>query len=229
MTEKVDGEEALTNQKAVFTFISRTQAAVTASIDDPATGGKDWICQRVYEYDVDGNIITLTHEVDEHTTLVDLMIVGAIDNESLHCILFHTEYVDGVPNAAPQVTLELRKQEKTPVNYPAYILGAWQGRVTSERSAYDDGKPHRWVFNGSSYIYYVRNGFDWVPSTNTSNEYFIDGSLLLMRWVDNGVEYREWWEIIALDNFNMVWGATRLDENGQRYPATVTLERIDLT
>ena len=229
MTEKVDGEEALTNQKAVFTFISRTQAAVTASIDDPATGGKDWICQRVYEYDVDGNIITLTHEVDEHTTFVDLMIVGAIDNESLHCILFHTEYVDGVPNAAPQVTLELRKQEKTPVNYPAYILGAWQGRVTSERSAYDDGKPHRWVFNGSSYIYYVRNGFDWVPSTNTSNEYFIDGSLLLMRWVDNGVEYREWWEIIALDNFNMVWGATRLDENGQRYPATVTLERIDLT
>ena len=229
MTEKVDGEEALTNQKAVFTFISRTQAAVTASINDPATGGKDWICQRVYEYDVDGNIITLTHEVDEHTTLVDLMIVGAIDNESLHCILFHTEYVDGVPNAAPQVTLELRKQEKTPVMYPAYILGAWQGRVTSERSAYDDGKPHRWVFNGSSYIYYVRNGFDWVPSTNTSNEYFIDGSLLLMRWVDNGVEYREWWEIIALDNFNMVWGATRLDENGQRYPATVTLERIDLT
>ena len=229
MTEKVDGEEALTNQKAVFTFISRTQAAVTASINDPATGGKDWICQRVYEYDVDGNIITLTHEVDEHTTLVDLMIVGAIDNESLHCILFHTEYVDGVPNAAPQVTLELRKQEKTPVNYPAYILGAWQGRVTSERSAYDDGKPHRWEFNRSSYIYYVRNGFDWVPSTNTSNEYFIDGSLLLMRWVDNGVEYREWWEIIALDNFNMVWGATRLDENGQRYPATVTLERIDLT
>ena len=229
MTEKVEGEEALTNQKAVFTFISRTQAAVTASINDPATGGKDWICQRVYEYDVDGNIITLTHEVDEHTTLVDLMIVGAIDNESLHCILFHTEYVDGVPNAAPQVTLELRKQEKTPVNYPAYILGAWQGRVTSERSAYDDGKPHRWVFNGSSYIYYVRNGFDWVHSTNNSNEYFIDGSLLLMRWVDNGVEYREWWEIIALDNFNMVWGATRLDENGQRYPATVTLERIDLT
>lgn len=229
MTEKVDGEEALTNQKAVFTFISRTQAAVTASIDDPATAGKDWICQRVYEYDVDGNIITLTHEVNEHTTLVDLMIVGAIDNESLHCILYHTEYVDGVPNAAPQVTLELRKQEKTPVKYPAYILGAWQGRVTSERSAYDDGKPHRWEFNGSSYIYYVRNGFDWVPSTNTSNEYFIDGSLLLMRWVDNGVEYREWWEIIALDNFNMVWGATRLDENGQRYPATVTLERIDLT
>ena len=229
MTEKVDGEEALTNQKAVCTFISRTQAAVTVSIDDPATGGKDWICQRVYEYDVDGNIITLTHEVDEHTTLVDLMIVGAIDNESLHCILYHTEYVDGVPNAAPQVTLELRKQDKTPVKYPAYILGAWQGRVTSERSAYDDGRPHRWEFNGSSYIYYVRNGFDWVPSTNTSNEYFIDGSLLLMRWVDNGVEYREWWEIIALDNFNMVWGATRLDENGQRYPATVTLERIDLT
>lgn len=62
-----------------------------------------------------------------------------------------------------------------------------------------------------------------------SKEHGSDGSLLLMRWVDNGVEYREWWEIIALDNFNMVWGATRLDENGQRYPATVTLERIDLT
>ena len=95
-----------------------------------------------------GNEITLTCQSDEHTTIVDKMIVGFISDESLHCIFKRTVTVDGVSADYPTINLELRKEDKTPVKYPAYIIGTWEGRVTSDQSQYDDGKPHRWEFSG---------------------------------------------------------------------------------
>jgi len=226
MTEKIDGEMALTNQKAVFTFISRTECAISASINDKLSGGNQWINQRISEYEVKGNTITLTCKVDEHTTIVDEMIVGYIDDENLHCLHLHTEYIDGKASPFPRVNVELRKQEKHP-KYPFAIQGLWEGRVTSERSEYDDGKPHRWDFKATNkYVYYVKDGENWVPSADTENEYFVDGSLLLMRWVENGVECREWWEIVVLNEETMAWGALRKDDEGVRYLATVSMLKL---
>ena len=223
MTEKISGEQALTNEKAVFTFFSRTQATITASIDD------DWITQRAFDYEIENNVITFTCKQDENTTIVDEMIVGVIDDENLHCLFKRTVYEDGRKLPYPSVSLELRKQDKTPVNYPSYILGTWEGRATSEHSQYDDGQVHRWKYEAltSNFIYYVKDGDNWVPSSNTANEYFIDGRLLLTRWVDNGVEYREWWEILSLDDQTMIWGAIRKDEYGQRYAASFALTRVE--
>ena len=227
MTEKIEGEMALTNDKAVFTFISRTQAAITASINETYTGIADWVRQREFDYDVEGNIITLTHKADEHTTIVDKMIVGFVDDENLHCVFKRTVTVDGVSADYPTFNLELRKQDKTPVKYPAYIMGTWEGRVTSDHSQYDDGKPHRWEFSGlKTYTYYVQDGEAWVPSSNTENEYFVDGRLLLMRWVADGVTYSESWEIMSLDDQTMIWGAIRSDGYGGRYPASFSMTRI---
>ena len=230
MTEKIDGEQALTNEKAVFTFFSKTQAAISAWFDDDAvTGEKAWVKQRVFDFVIEDNVITFTCKVDENTTIVDEMIVGVIDDENLHCLFRRTVYEDGTTLPYPGVNLELRKQEKTPVNYPSYILGTWEGRATSERSQYDDGQVHRWKYEAltSNFIYYVKDGDNWVPSSNTSNEYFIDGRLLLTRWVDNGVEYREWWEIMSLDDQTMIWSAIRKDEYGQRYTASFALTRVE--
>ena len=226
MTEKFNGEEALTNQKAVFTFLSRTQAAITASVDDKAAGLTGWICQHEYDYVVEGNKITLTSKVDEHTTYVEEMLVDFIDSESLRCLHTHTEIVDGKATPSPTISVELGKQEKTPVKYSSYILGTWEGRAISDRSGNDDGKVHRWQYNGSSYVYYVKNGDNWVPSSNSTNEYFVDGRLLLTRWVDNGVEFREWWEIMALDDHTMVWTALRRDEYGELYTASFSMTRV---
>ncbi len=228
MTEKIDGEVALTNEKAVITFISKTQATISASIDDPITGEKDWVKQREFNYVIDDNIITLVCKVNENTTIVDEMVVGSIDDESLHCLFWRTVYEDGKTLPYPTVNIEFRKQEKTPVHYPSYILGTWEGRATSEYSEYDDGQMHRWKYEGQfSYIYYVLDGSEWVPSTNTANEYFVDGRLLLTRWIDNGIEYREWWEIMSLDDQTMIWGAIRKDNYGQRYPASFALTRVE--
>ncbi|MBO6062728.1 MAG: hypothetical protein J6P62_02000 [Bacteroidales bacterium] len=227
MTEKLNGEIALTNEKAVFTFFSRTQAAISASFVETLSGEKEWATQREFDYVIENNVITLTCKLDENTTFVDEMKVGFIDDENIHCMYRRTLYQDGRTLPYPAVSLELRKQEKTPVNYGSYILGTWEGRATSDHSQYDDGQVHRWKYEGKNYVYYVKQGNNWVPSSNTENEYYVDGRLLLTRWVDNGVEYREWWEIISLDDQTMIWGAIREDEYGKRYPASFALTRIE--
>ena len=226
MTEKFNGEVALTDQKAVFTFISRTQATITASVDDKAAGVSGWICQREYDYEVEGNKITLTCKLDEHTTYVEEMVVDYIDSESLRCLHRHTETVDGKALPAATISVELGKQEKTPVKYPSYILGTWEGRAISDRSGNDDGQTHRWQYTGANYVYFVKDGDNWVPSSNSTNEYFVDGRLLLTRWVDNGVEYREWWEIMGLDDHTMIWSALRRDEYGDLYTASFSMTRV---
>ena len=227
MTEKLNGEIALTNEKAVFTFFSRTQAAISASFVETISGEKEWATQREFDYVIENNVITLTCKLDENTTFVDEMKVGFIDDENIHCMYRRTLYQDGRTLPYPAVSLELRKQEKTPVNYGSYILGTWEGRATSDHSQYDDGQVHRWKYEGKNYVYYVKQGNNWVPSSNTENEYYVDGRLLLTRWVDNGVEYREWWEIMSLDDQTMIWGAIREDEYGKRYPASFALTRIE--
>ena len=227
MTEKLNGEIALTNEKAVFTFFSRTQAAISASFVETLSGEKEWATQREFDYVIENNVITLTCKLDENTTFVDEMKVGFIDDENIHCMYRRTLHQDGRTLPYPAVSLELRKQEKTPVNYGSYILGTWEGRATSDHSQYDDGQVHRWKYEGKNYVYYVKQGNNWVPSSNTENEYYVDGRLLLTRWVDNGVEYREWWEIMSLDDQTMIWGAIREDEYGKRYPASFALTRIE--
>ena len=227
MTEKLNGEIALTNEKAVFTFFSRTQAAISASFVETISGEKEWATQREFDYVIENNVITLTCKLDENTTFVDEMTVGFIDDENIHCLYRRTLYQDGRALPYPSVNLELKKQEKTPINYGSYILGTWEGRATSDHSQYDDGQVHRWKYEGKNYVYYVKQGNNWVPSSNTENEYYVDGRLLLTRWVDNGVEYREWWEIMSLDDQTMIWGAIREDEYGKRYPASFALTRIE--
>ena len=107
------------------------------------------------------------------------------------------------------------------------ILGAWEGHCTSAGSVFDDGKEHRWSYHADgSYVYYVKDGDSWVPSTNTLNEYFVAGNLLCTRWVDNGVENREWWEI-TIDGDTMTWTALREDENGSKFTATFEMTRVE--
>ena len=228
MTEKINGEVALTNEKSVVTFFSRTQAAISDAFEDASLGVKDWAVQREFDYEVENNIITFTSKVDENTTIVDEMIVGVIDDESLHCVFKRTVYENGNTYPYPTVNLELRKEDKSTAKYPSYILGTWEGRATSDHSQYDDGQVHRWKYEGGfSFTYYVKDGDNWVPSSNTLNEYFVDGRLLFTRWIDNGVEYREWWEIMSLDEQTMFWGAIRQDDYGQLYPASFALTRIE--
>ena len=226
MAQKINGEVATTNEKAVFTFFSRTQATMSASFND-IPGDEGWVKMRDYEYEIDGNKITFTSKPDEHITMIDEMIVGTIDEMEIHCLFSHKEYKDGELIALySPVNLQLERIQ-TPAHYQALIMGTWEGRVTSEHSQYDDGKDHRWEFStNDGYVYYVKNGNDWVPSSNTKNEYFVDGRLLCTRWIDGGEEYREWWEIVSLDEETMIWTALRKNDSGEVYTASFALKRV---
>ena len=226
MAQKINGEVATTNEKAVFTFFSRTQATMSASFND-IPGDEGWVKMRDYDYEIDGNKITFTSKPDEHITMIDEMIVGTIDEMEIHCLFSHKEYKDGELIALySPVNLQLERIQ-TPAHYQALIMGTWEGRVTSEQSQYDDGKDHRWEFSTNfGYVYYVKDGAEWVPSSNTKNEYFVDGRLLCTRWIDGGKEYREWWEIVSLDEETMIWTALRKNDSGEVYTASFAMKRV---
>ena len=225
ITQKIEGDIALTNEKVVFTMPSKTVAFISASLEN-IPGESEWVFQREYAMSIENNIITLVHKAtDGHTKIIDELFVFDINNQEMECLLKRKlTYDDEVTQTYPPVEFMLVKQPKT--KYASYILGTWEGRITSDRSAYDDGQMHRWQFNGSTYVYYVKDGDNWVPSSDTLNEYFVDGSMLCTRWTENGVEYREWWEIMSLDDQTMIWGALRQDDTGDLYTASFAMTKV---
>lgn len=69
---------------------------------------------------------------------------------------------------------------------------------------------------------------NWIPNpTNTLNEYFVDGNLLCMCWINNGIEYREWWEIASIENNVMSWTGLRKKEDGTTYIASFSMVKVN--
>ena len=126
-------------------------------------------------------------------------------------------------------TPDLNLSEKIKADYAEPILGTWEGHVTnSEGSEFDDGETHRWEYKADgTYVYYVKDGDDWVPSANDLNEYFVDGILLATRWIDNDVENREWWEIASIKDGVMKWKGLRQKEDGSTYTATFEMKKVE--
>ena len=117
--------------------------------------------------------------------------------------------------------------EKVNADYSAAILGTWQGHCTSAWSVFDNGQEHRWEYRADgTFVYYVKDGDNWVPIANTQNQYFVDGNLLCMRWVDNGKKHREWWEITIADG-KMNWTALREKEDGTTFTATFEMKKVE--
>ena len=58
------------------------------------------------------------------------------------------------------------------------------------------------------------------------NEYFVAGNLLCARWMENGQENREWWEI-TIDGDKMNWTALREGEDGKTFTATFEMDRVE--
>ena len=136
-----------------------------------------------------------------------------------------TVTVDGIVEASHKEVVRFTKQT---ADYRAAIVGTWQGHCTSEGSVFDDGQEHRWQYNADgSYVYYAKDGDNWVPyEGNTLNEYFVDGTLLCTRWIDNGQENREWWEI-SIDGSQMHWTALRQNPDGTTFTATFEMSKVN--
>jgi hypothetical protein len=222
MVVEWDGQPTLTNYKAVYNFISSTKAYITASFNKRSETTL-WGSQ-INDVAISGNKVTLTSHPNDHSTVVEEMTVTAINGTEFTANRKMTWTTDG----NVELTLEgVVRCEKQTADYREDIVGTWQGRCTSEGSVFDDGQEHRWQYNADgTYVYYVKDGDNWVPSTNALNQYFVAGNLLCTRWVDNDVENREWWEI-TIKGDKMNWTALRQNEDGTTFTATFEMERVE--
>ena len=107
------------------------------------------------------------------------------------------------------------------------IFGIWEGHSTSEMTVNDDGEDHRWEYKADgTYVYYIKESDKWVPADDALSEYFEDGNQLCMRWIENGEEKSECWEI-TIDGDVMRWTAQREDENGNTFNASFEMNRVE--
>ena len=216
-----DGQPEPSNRKAVITFVSATKVLKSVSFSEQMT---HWLDQQEVDVKIDGNKITLTSHANENVTLVEIWIVSTINDTEFVANRELTKTSDGIVIVSRK---DVVRFEKVTTDYRDAIVGTWEGRCTSEGSVFDDGQEHRWQYRADgTFVYYVKDGDSWVPSDNSLNEYFVDGTLLCTRWIDNEVENREWWEItIAGDKMN--WTALRQKEDGSTFTATFEMEKVE--
>ena len=221
----IDGQTASTNAKLVYTFVSATKAYMSASFTNKPESGTVWSEQVEADVTISGNKVTLTMHPSENKTVVDEFTVTSIDANVFSANFKVTATVDGAVIYSNERTVRF---EKVPTDYKADIVGTWQGHCTSAGSIFDDGQEHRWQYNADgTYVYYVKDGNNWVPyEGNTLNEYFVDGNLLCTRWIDQGQENREWWEI-TIDGDKMNWTALRQNPDGTTFTATFEMTKVE--
>ena len=224
MEADINGQPVPSNEKKVYAFLSTTKGYMSASLNARPEMGSHWLDRLDFDVVIDGSKMTLTIHTDEHITVVEEYIVTAINGSELTAKCKVTVTVDGSVTASGEYNI---RYVKVTADYSEAIVGTWEGRCTSEGSVFDDGQEHRWEYKADgTYVYYVKDGDSWVPyATNTLNEYFVDGTLLCTRWIDNGVENREWWEI-TINGDKMNWTALRQKEDGSTYTATFEMKKV---
>ena len=224
MTTDKNRQPMLTNEKRVVTFVSATKAYMSASFTHIPVSTQ-WLDQIEADVVISDNKVTLTMHPEERVTVVDEYTVLAIDATGFTANLKVTTTLNGELSYEHESIIRLTK---VTADYRTAIVGTWQGHCTSEGSEFDDGQEHRWEYKADgTYVYYVKDGDNWVPyEGNTLNEYFVDGNLLCTRWIDLGQENREWWEI-NIDGDKMNWTALRQKEDGTTFTATFEMTKVE--
>ena len=227
MTADIDGQPALTNEKAVITFLSATKAIVSESKTDFTESKIKWAAHLEYDVEISGNKVTITGHPDENFTLVQEYTVTAIDNAQMLAILKHTTYHNG--EAKPHADQYVRF-EKTTADYSEAILGLWECKGLSGGETYNDGNDRLEFFEDGTYQYWRKNDAgEWeAVTTREFQDYFVDGNFLATRWKNEGEdELREWWEIKSLKGDKMQWKALRQNEDGSTFEQTMDWEKIE--
>lgn len=220
MIDEKDGKPALTNQKLVIDFKSANKVSISLSYMN------FWHHHDLFDYTIDGNVITCANQLDEHTFVNTIVKVNAIDANKMDEDFSNTISVDGVE----QIKMESKETLKRITDdYSTAILGTWEGKVTSEDDAHTDGELHRWEYKADgTYVYYSKENGEWKAGTDFRSDYFVDGILLCTRWKNtaDSDELREWWEIESIKDGVMKWKALRSREDGTTYTATFEMTKV---
>ena len=223
---ETNGSPTPTNNKYVITFTSPTKAYLSASLNAYAEVSSLWGNRQEVDVAISGNMVKNTMVLNEHLTVVDDMKVTSITDSDTWGDLKISWIADGTVIKTVEQSI---RTVKLTADYSADIVGTWEGRCTSEGSVFDDGQEHRWEYKADgTYVYYMKDGDQWVPSQDPLNEYFVDGNLLCTRWKNAGqeTENREWWEI-AIDSDIMNWTALRQNPDGTTFTATFSMTKVE--
>ena len=219
VTVEVNGHPALTNEKKVYNFVSLTEARVSLSRIDDQT----WVNGDKGDVDINGNVVTITTHPSEGATVVDELNITDISANT-----FTTDFKVTLNNegSEPVVREHVDTFMRVDDDFSSDIIGTWEGKCISEGSVFDDGQEHRWEYkDDGTFVYYVKDGDEWTPSTNTLNEYFVEGNLLCTRWIEDDEENREWWELF-IDGDTMRWVALRDDKDGNTFTAEFEMTKV---
>lgn len=240
MLSERNGEKVLTNQKMVITVESQTRGYVSASFDGsfvtPLKKDKDdddysyslnlWKALAKHGVTITGNTLIVT-EYGSETDVVQKYTISSITDDEMVATMHLTFVGDDESNKARENRPDpVVRFVKVKDDFSKDIVALWEGKSTSEKDEYDDGKLHRWKFSDDEdYLYFEKDGDSWVVGNDYYNEYFVDGNLLCFRWFDLDSEKREWWEIESIKDGVMKWTALRKDEDGKEYTASFELKQ----
>ena len=116
----INGQPELTNGKMVYTFVSTTQAYVSASLNTHLEVGMLWFNQKETTVAIDGNKMTLTNHPDEHTTCVEEITVTAISGSEFTANRKITMTVDGNEKISPEQNVRLQRGHLWFLEVPRY-------------------------------------------------------------------------------------------------------------
>lgn len=219
---EADGQPTLTNEKSVYDIVSPTEAYTSVSLKTDK--GSLFNYDQKSEVDIDGNVVTITTTNSEGESFIHEFTITSISANEFTADKKFTHTLKGTDPSVKEYNVTFVKVND---DYKKDILGTWEGHCTSEGSVFDDNQEHRWEYkDDGTYVYYVKDGDEWVSSDNTLNEYFVAGNLLCTRWVENDQEYREWWEI-SIDGDKMNWTALREGEDGKTFTATFEMTKVE--
>ena len=230
MLAENDGETALTNEKAVVTFLSATKAYQSVSRVNYDETVPKWRAKEECDMTIDGNTVTLL----SHSSNIDKVFtlnIKSIDDNNMSCNFKLVVMKDGEVYNTVEDT---RIYRRVTADYSADIIGMWEGYSTGEEgSEFDDGENHRWEYmTDGSFNYFHKVDGQWQISDDDYAYYFVDGNLLCTRWKSAGAgneEHREWWEIESIEDGVMKWKALRQKEDGTTYTATFEMKKIDVS
>lgn len=218
---EADGQPVPTDEKSVYNIVSTTEAytSVSRNVDD----GTLFNSNQKSEVVIDGNVVTITTTNSEEESFIHEFTITNISADEFTADKKFTHTLKGTDPLVNEYNVTFVKVSD---DYSKDILGTWEGRCTSEGSVFDDGQDHRWEYkDDGTFVYYVKDGENWVPSADEMNEYFVAGNLLCTRWTENGEENREWWEI-SIDGDKMKWTALREGEDGKTFTASFEMTKV---
>lgn len=228
MVAETNGKPVVTNSKQVLTYVSDTKLYYSLSI----TAISDlnvWANHCEGRYKVNGTTLEQLVELPNDNIKFSYHInVTSIADDEMQTVTNNETFVNGQTH---KITKDLMERKvRVTRDYSDDIIGTWEGKLTSEQDVYSDGLLHRWEYKADgTFVYYRQNDQgEWIDDVNTMAEYFVDGTLLCMRWknVGDDTEKRESWEIASVEDGKMKWTALRQNADGSTYTSTFEMTRV---